>query len=126
MIYRMIDLPSNIIGFRASWQVTEKDCDEVLSPSVENYVEKSGQLNCLLVLHDLNRNFKLSALRSLKRLKNWHNKLKRIAVVAESNRAKRLVKALNLILPCEFRGFSHEELNDAINWASQEQEFLKN
>lgn len=119
MIYRMIDLPSNVIGFKASWQVTDKDCDEVLLPSVENYVEKSGQLNCLLVLHDLNRNLKLSTLRSLKRLKLWHTKLKRVAVVAESDRAKKLVDVINAILPCEFKGFSHEEMNDAIHWASK-------
>ena len=119
MIYKMIDLPTNLIGFKASWQVTEKDCDEVLVPIVEDYVEKTEQLNCLLVLHDLNRNFKTSTIRSLNHLKAWRGKLKRIAVVAEANSALLLLEMINMALPCEFKSFSHEQLNDAIKWASE-------
>lgn len=118
MIYRMIDLPANVIGFKASWQVTEKDCEEVLSPNVNNHVEKSGQLNCLIVLHDLNKNFKSSAMRSLNKLKSWHNKLKKVAVVGDANSAKKFLETVGEEAPYECKGFSHEELNEAISWAA--------
>lgn len=115
MIYRLIDLPENIIGFKASWKVTERDCEEVLLPLVENHVEKTGDLNCLLVL----KHFKTSAFKSLKRLLKCRIKWRRVAVVAESGVTKNMINFMSMFFPGEIKGFSKNEMDQAIYWASE-------
>lgn len=119
MIYKMIDLPSNVIGFKALWQVTDKDVEEVITPTVADHVEKIGQSNFLLVLQDLNRNFKLQTMKTIDHLNNLGHKLKRIAVVADANSANKVIKDLGDDSDFVLRGFSHEELKEAIDWASE-------
>ncbi len=119
MIYRLIDLPPNVIGFKAEWEVTKRDCEEVVIPSVAEHFSKVGQLNCLVVLQNINNRFKLNALQSLRSLKKLSYKVVRIAVIAESKTMRRLLKIINMLLPCEFRGFSQAEIHEAIDWASQ-------
>jgi hypothetical protein len=118
MIHRLIDLPPNVIGFKAEWAVTERDCEEVIIPSVEGHIEKANQFNCLVILNDLNNSFKLSALQSLRKIKKLNYDIKRIAIVAESRTTRRLLKIINMLLPCEFKGFSQTEVGEAIHWVS--------
>jgi hypothetical protein len=119
MIYRLIDLPSNLIGFIAQWQVTEKDCEEVLLPSVHTHVRKTGHLSCLLVLKNFNENFKVFTLKNLKHLIQWKNEWRRIAIVVESKALKFVVLLANLFTPGKFKVFSNTEMDKAIEWASE-------
>ncbi|MES2513537.1 MAG: STAS/SEC14 domain-containing protein [Bacteroidota bacterium] len=119
MIYRLIDLPSNLIGFIAQWQVTKKDCDEVLLPSVHTHVKKTGHLSCLLVLKHFNDSFKLFTLKNLKHLMQWKSQWRRIAIVVESKAIKMVVVIANLFVPGKFRVFSNTEMDKAIEWASE-------
>lgn len=120
MIYRIIDLPPNMIGFKASWQVTQQDFEEVVIPCVQKHVEKMGQINYMLVLNTSIRNFTFSAwlrdiLLGLKNITKWN----RAAIVTDSKAIKTFTKIFSLLVPGEFRGFSHDEMQRAINWVAE-------
>jgi hypothetical protein len=122
MIYRIIDLPANVIGFKALWDVTRQDFEEVVYPCVQNYVEKMGQTNYLLVLNSSVRNFTFCAwlkdvLLVIKNLTGWS----RAAIVTDSKALKMLTSVFNFFIPGEFRGFEHSELRRAIDWVSGNQ-----
>jgi hypothetical protein len=121
MIYQIIDLPPNMVGFKASWEVTKKDFDEVVIPCVQKHVEKMGQLNYMLVLNTSIKNFTFyawikDALLGLKNFTKWH----RAAIVSDSKAIKAFTKVFSMLMPGEFRGFSHNEIKEAIAWTSEE------
>jgi stage II sporulation SpoAA-like protein len=120
MIYRLIDLPSSVIGFKALWHLTEKDFEEVLIPSVQDHVGKTGKLNCLIILNNSVKHFRISALSGLKRLMHWKANWRRVAIVSESRTAKIFINLLSTLFTGEFRVFSLDELDQAIEWAAQE------
>ena len=120
MIYRLIDLPSNVIGFNALWRITEKDFEEVLIPSVQDHVGKTGKLNCLIILNNSVKHFTISALSGLKHLINWKTNWRRVAIVSESASTKLFINLLSTLFTGEFRVFSLNEMDKAIEWASQD------
>jgi len=120
MIYRLIDLPSNVIGFNASWQLTEKDFEEVLIPSVEQHVGRSGKLNCLIVLNNSLKQFRISALSGFIHLMHWKTNWRRVALVSGSKTRKVFFNLLSALFTGEFRVFSMDEMEQAIEWASQD------
>ena len=119
MMYRIIDLPENVIGFKALWKVTDKDFEEVMAPSVNHHLKQSNQFNCLLVLSNFTDNIKLNTLKIFKHLRHCRNKCKRIAVVTESKANKKIIEFLNLFFKAELKEFSNTEYKEAINWTSQ-------
>lgn len=119
MIYQIIDLPPNMVGFKASWEVTRQDFDEVVIPCVQKHVEKMGQLNYLLVLNTSIKNFTFGAwfkdvLMSLKHLCKW----KRAAIVTDSKAIKHFTSIFSFFMPGEFRAFTHEQMKEAVDWVS--------
>lgn len=119
MIYRLIDLPRNVLGFKTQWKITDKDIEEVVTPSISHHLKMAKQPNCLLVLNNVGEDIKFNTLKIFKRLNKCATKFKRIAIVSESKLNKKLIKFLNLIFRSEFKEFSNSELNDAITWSSQ-------
>ncbi|PBQ32859.1 hypothetical protein CNR22_14115 [Sphingobacteriaceae bacterium] len=120
MIYRLIDLPSNVIGFKALWDLTEKDFEEVMLPSVENHVGKTGKLNCLILLNSSVQHFRLSLLSGLKHLMQWKSHWRRVAIVSESKSAKLFVTLLSYLFATEVTIFSIDDMDKAIAWAAEE------
>ena len=120
MIYRLIDLPSNVIGFKAQWHLTEKDFEEVLIPSVENHVVKTGKLNCLILLNSSVQHFRISLLNGLQHLMHWKSHWRRVAIVSESKSAKVFITLLSYLFGAELKVFSIDDMNKAIAWAAEE------
>ncbi len=119
MIYQILDLPPNMIGFKAAWKVTKKDFEEVVIPCVEKHVEKMGQINYLLVLGNSVKNLTFLAwlkdvLMSLKYLTRWN----RAAIVSSSALVVVVTKIFSILVPGEFRVFSRDKMTSAINWVS--------
>lgn len=119
MIYQIIDLPPNMVGFRAKWEVTKQDFDEVVIPGVQKHVEKMGQLNYMFVLSTSIKNFTLlawlkDAMLGLKNFTKWH----RASIVSDSKAIKVFTKLFSAVMPGEFRGFTHEQMKEAIAWTS--------
>lgn len=121
MIYRLIDLPSNVVGFNAQWTLSEKDFSEVLIPSVEACVGNKGQLNCLIIVNNSVEHFQISSLKGLKKLMKGKANCQRVAIVSESKSAKLFMNLLSNFFVGEFRVFTSEELEQAIEWAAKGQ-----
>ncbi len=120
MMYQILDLPPNMIGFKAAWKVTKKDFEEVVIPCVERHVEKMGQINYMLVLKRSVKNFSFftwlkDVLLSVKHLTKWN----RAAIVSDSRIVKIATKIFSILIPGEFRAFPHKEINRAITWVSK-------
>jgi|GEM_PF-4638545 len=124
MIYRLIDLPSNVIGFKAQWDVSEKDLEEVFIPIVQEQVEKTGKLNCLIILNTSVKHLSRSILRSIKYFSGRKVRRRRIAILSESRSIRLLVKFLNALFKGEFRVFSITQLEKAIEWTSRKPKAL--
>ncbi len=120
MIHYLDELPENIAGFRATGEVTEVDFINTVMPKVKELVDKTGQLNYLLVLETSIKNFTLGAwikdaLMGIKHLTKWN----RAAIVTDVEAIRTFTDIFSIFLPGEFRGFEHSELQEAIDWVSE-------
>ena len=119
MIQQITDLPENMVGFRASGEVTKDDFDIVLK-KVEEIVEKTGKLNYLLYLETSPANFTIGAwmkdgLLGVQNITKWN----RAAIVSDSEIVKKFTDVFSDIMPGEFRGFEMDDLQHAIDWTSE-------
>ncbi len=119
MITQIQDLPSNMVGFRASGEVTKADFEPVLK-QVEQFVEETDKLNYMLVLDTSPKAFTAGAwlqdgLMGIKHITKWN----RAAIVTDSEEVITFTDAFSKLMPGEFRGFRKEQLQDAINWTSE-------
>lgn len=119
MITQIKDLPQNMVGFRASGEVTKEDFGPVLK-EVENLVERTDKLNYLLVLDTSPKDFTAGAwfqdgLMGIKNLTKWN----RAAIVTDSEEVIKFTDAFSKIMPGEFKGFPKADLQQAIDWTSE-------
>lgn len=119
MLTQIKDLPNTIVGFRVAGQVTHDEFDRIVLPAVAELIQRTDQLNYLVVLETPVRNFTLDAwiqdaLLTLNNMVKWN----RVALVSD---ADSLHTVTNLFIPMnegECRGFSPEQLDAAIEWVS--------
>ena len=119
MIQQITDLPENMVGFRASGEVTKDDFDIVIK-KVTDIVEKTGKLNYLLYLDTSPTNFTIGAwmkdgLLGIQNLTKWN----RAAIVSDSDIVKKFTDVFSDIMPGEFKGFEMDDLLNAIDWTSE-------
>ena len=119
MITQINDLPTNMVGFRASGEVTKEDFEPVLK-QVEELVERTDKLNYLLVLDTSPKDFMAGAwlqdgLLGIKNLTKWN----RAAIVSDSEEVIQFTDVFSKLMPGEFRGFHKNELQTAIDWTSE-------
>lgn len=122
MMHKINSLPENMVGFRAVGEITKDDFDQVVIPAVNEIVEKTGQLNFLLVLDTTLENFTAGAwikdaMLGIKNLTKWH----RAAIVSDSEAIKKFTDFFSVLMPGEFKGFDHESMQQAIDWTSSEE-----
>ena len=119
MITEMQDLPSNMVGFKASGQVTEADFKNVVMPKVQQAIDRNEKLNYLLVLNTDLKNFTAGAwlkdaVMGVKHLFKWN----RAAIVSDVPAIRNFTDGFSVVMPGEFKGFEHKDLQQAIDWAS--------
>lgn len=119
MITELENLPANMVGFRATDTITEEDFTNTVMPAVKAIIEKTGHLNYLLVLDTSIKNFTIGAwlkdaLMGIKHLTKW----KRAAIVSDLDAIRTFTDAFSIVMPGEFKGFRHSELDEAIEWVS--------
>lgn len=119
MITQLKDIPNTMVGFRASGEVTRDDFDQVILPAVAELVQRTDELNYLLVLDTPLKNFTLSAwikdaLLGLNNLTKWN----RCAIVSDSDGINSFTNLFGKVMPGEFKGFKPALLNEAIDWVS--------
>lgn len=120
MIEQIKDLPSNMVGFRSSGEVTKDDFDKVIS-EVERIVEKTGKLNYLLFLDNSPSDFTIGAWMQdafigLKNILKWN----RAAIVTDSETIIGFTNAFSVLMPGEFKGFHKKDMMEAIEWTSEQ------
>lgn len=120
MMHIIDNLPSNMVGFRATGEVTEHDFTNLVIPQVKAQVEKTGKLNYMLILDTSVKNFTLGAwlkdvLLGIKNLTKWN----RAAIVSDSGIIRKFTDIFSVFMPGEFKGFEHQELKAAIDWTAE-------
>ena len=120
MIKYMENLPPNIVGFKAIGGITEKDFTETVNPKVKVLIEKTDKLNYLLVLETSLKNFTIEAwmkdaMMGIKHLTKWN----RAAIVSDVEAIRNFTNFFSYLMPGEFKGFEHKDLQQAIDWVSE-------
>lgn len=120
MIQLLNDLPENIVGFKATGDVTETDFKETVLPNVQKLIDKTDKLNYLLLLDTSIANFTAAAwwqdaILGIKNLTKWH----RAAIVTDVEAIRGFTSIFSVVIPGEFKGFKKEDLQQAIDWVSE-------
>jgi hypothetical protein len=119
MISQLSNVPSNIVAFRASGEVTKEDFETDVFPAVNELVQRTGELNYLMVIDTDLKNFTggawlQDALLGLKKLGKWH----RAAILTDSENINSFTNIFSVFVPGEFKGFKKKELDVAVQWVS--------
>ena len=119
MITQIKEVPSNMVAFRATGEVTRQDFGKVVFPAVREVVDRTGELNYLLLLQTDARNFTLGAwwqdvILGLKELFKW----RRAAIVTDSESIIRFTHIFSVFAPGVYKGFLPEEYDQAVTWVA--------
>lgn len=119
MITEIQNLPANMVGFRASGEITEADFKHVVMPKVQQAIDKNEKLNYLLVLDTSIKNFTpgawlKDAVMGVKHLFKWN----RAAIVSDVEAIRIFTNGFSVVMPGEFKGFEQKDLQQAIDWVS--------
>ena len=119
MIQLIENLPANMVGFRATGEVTEDDFTNTVMPQVKALIDKTDVLNYMLVLDTSIKNFSMGAwfkdaIMGIKHITKWH----RAAIVTDTEGIRTFTDLFSVIMPGEFKGFEHSDLQKAIDWTS--------
>ncbi len=108
-----------MVGFKASKEVTKEDFDKIVLPAVAELVQRTDELNYMLVLDTPLKNFTLGAwikdaLLGLNNLNKWN----RAAIVTDSDSIIAFTNMFSKVMPGEFKGFTPDQMDKAIEWTS--------
>lgn len=120
MIQHLSDLPKNIVGFKATGEITEKDFTDIVLPKVKELIDATDTLNYLLILETELNNFTIGAwmkdiMMGIKHITKWN----RVAIVSDVVAIRSFTNFFSYLIPGEFKGFEHIALQDAIDWISE-------
>jgi hypothetical protein len=123
MIQQIDHLPANMVGFKATGDVTEADFTGTVMPKVKELIDKTDALNYMLVLDTSIKNFTAGAwfkdaIMGIKHLTKWN----RAAIVTDVDGIRVFTGIFSVIMPGEFKGFEHKDLQAAIDWVSEKTE----
>ena len=123
MIGVLPDLPPNVAGFRASGDVTKDDFEKVLSPEVRKHMAFSEKLNFVFYVDTPLKNFSTGAWvrdiwLGIIQFASWG----KIAIISDVEKIRNFTDNISFLLPGEYKGFPVAQLQNAIRWASAEEE----
>ncbi len=117
MIERMLDLPNNVVGFKASGEVTAEDYQSVLVPVIEEVFSRAKKVRLLYVLGKDFKGYTGAAVWEDAKVGLKHlTQFERVAVVTDSDWIKTLVKAFGFAMPGEVRVFDGKDADEAREW----------
>lgn len=119
MLSKIQNLPDHVFGVRASGEVTADDLKNTLLPGLEALTDKYKEIYYILVLETKVENFTAGAwyqdmVAGLKHLTAW----KKMAIVTDQKSVENFTDAFSYVTPGEAKGFSLDELDEAITWVS--------
>lgn len=119
MIEQLTGVSENIVAFRALKEVTREDFDKIVLPAVDTVVERTGELNFLLIVDTPLKNFTIGAwwkdaILGVKHLSKWN----RVAILTDSEGIQWFTNAFSKVMPGDFKGYDKAQLREAIEWVS--------
>ncbi|MEO5648096.1 MAG: STAS/SEC14 domain-containing protein [Chitinophagaceae bacterium] len=119
MLTLINDLPSHVVGLKATGDIGKEDLENVLIPALEELLKRTGKINYLLLLETGLSNFTLAAWfkdvqLGLKNFKKWN----RIAIVSDQNGVNTFSDVFGYIIPGDSKGFRISELEEAKLWVA--------
>ena len=120
MLQFIKDLPSHVVGIRATGEINKEDYEKVLIPRMEELAKRQGEIDYLLVLETDLQNFNAAAwFEDLKLgLKNF-TRWRKVAIVTDQKSVIWFSDMFDHLIPGHSRGFQLSELNEAIEWVSK-------
>ena len=120
MIQRIDNLPGNMVGFKATGEITETDFTTVVMPQVKALIEKTDKLNYMLELDTSITNFTMGAwfkdaIMGIKHLSKWN----RAAIITDVKGIRVFTDIFSVLMPGEFKGYEHKDRQQAIDWVSE-------
>lgn len=121
MITIIENLPENMVGFRATGEVTADDFKNTLIPEVERFIADKDKLNYMLVVDTDLSNFMTGAwfqdaFLGLKTLTKWN----RAGIVTTSEGVQKFTEIFSKLMIGEFKGFDHADYDTAVHWVSEQ------
>lgn len=119
MLTLMNDLPSHVVGVKATGDVGKEDFEKVLIPALEDLVNRTGKINYLLYLDTGISNFTLGAWfkdvqLGLKNFKKWN----KMAIVSDQRGVNTFSDVFGYVIPGDSKGFKISELEEAKIWVA--------
>ena len=113
------DLPANVVGVKATGEVTRQDFNAVVMPAVDALANQSDKINYLLWLDTDISKFEAGAwmkdaLMGLKHLFKWN----RVAIVTDQKGVEKFTDVFSYVVPGNYKGFSVSELATAKKWVA--------
>lgn len=113
------NLPPHVFGVRASGEVTADDLQKVLVPGLQGLTKRYNEIYYILVLETKVENFTAGAwlqdaMAGVKHFTQW----KKMAIVSDQKAVENFTDVFSYVTPGEAKGFSLEELEEAIAWVS--------
>ncbi len=107
----------DLMEIRISGTVTDEDYRNILTPALDQAIERGERIRALVVLKSDLSDFTFGALMDDARLglKHWRG-FDRLALVTGSKAIKTMVKAFSVVIPCPVRVFDADETEDAHRW----------
>ena len=101
------DLPSNVVGVKATGEVTRQDFNAVVMPAVDALANQTDKINYLLWLDTDISKFEAGAwmkdaLMGLKHLFKWN----RVAIVTDQKGVEKFTDVFSYVVPGNYKGFS--------------------
>ena len=120
MIEEISGLPEGALGFKISGKVTGDDYDNVLTPAIDEAIEKFDRIKLLAQVGPDFEGYSLDAIWDDTRLglRHWQG-FERVAVVTDVGWIRTGVKVMAFMMPCPVQLFAIGELDDAKRWLSE-------
>jgi len=120
MLKRIIDLPGNVLGIKASGSITASDYQSVLVPELEEKLKQFKKVRLLYELGDAFESYTSAAAWEDTKVGLKHfTQFERIAVVTDVNWIRNSMKVFGFAFPGEVRIFGNDDLQQAREWISE-------
>ena len=117
MLERLRDLPDEVVGVKASGEVTGDDYRTVLLPAVEEALEGGRKLRFLYVLGDDVTGFSAGAAWQDTKVGMGHyDRWEKVAVVSDKEWLRHSVEIFGYLIPGEIKAFTLDKEAEARRW----------
>lgn len=114
------DLPTGVLGFRASGVVEASDYESVLDPALDATIDSGDKINLVYVLGDDLERYSLGALWQDGKLEGKPSRVwGRIALVTNHSVIGEAIHLVSFAFPCDLKLFRLDEEDAAIKWAAK-------